>query len=140
MEDTKHISSKRTYFLGSLVVLMGLFYMLIGLGIINTTIPFRCAPAWIVFCAGLAFALAGVAIINNHKIKSLQDILGISIVGVMLVVSGWVSFGPPSPPGCVSGSFLFGDPDKSARIFFGIGFIALLLFFILGVKSIWKKK
>lgn len=152
------MSPKGILFVAIPVILGGLFFVLMGLGVIQAD-PEPAGnegPRWLVVCAGLVFVLGGAALINGYlfgkgvnpdgsfktdtseKVKSIQNTLGLGIIGIMLSISGWISFGPGERK--CSGELPFGNPELSCRIAFGISSEILLFILIYGIKSALKKK
>jgi hypothetical protein len=146
------LPKKSAWFLGSIFILAGLWIILIGLEILPVDPSKVHAPLWVIFCAGLVFALCGTAVINGYAFSSsnvlISDLVGLSIVGLMLVINGWVAFGPGERHFTAgrNSSFGAGIPVSSGqgRFFFGIGFVFLLAFFIYGtvnsIKKLMKRK
>ncbi|HTY45867.1 MAG TPA: hypothetical protein VMD52_07760 [Patescibacteria group bacterium] len=148
----KQLSKKGAWFLGSIFITAGLWIILISLKILPVDPSKVHAPLWIIFCAGLVFTLCGTAVINGYAFSSpnvlISDLAGLSIVGLMLVIDGWVAFGPGERHFTTgkNSSFGAGIPVSSGegRFFFGIGFVFLLAFFIYGtvnsIKKLMKEK
>jgi hypothetical protein len=145
--NEKQLSQKGAWFLGSIFILAGLLIMLISLKILPVDPSKVHAPLWVIFCAGLVFSLSGTAIINGYAFSSpnvlISNLVGLSIVGLMLVITAWVAFGPGErnfTTGSDS-SFGAGAPIGSGqgRFFFGIGFVFLAGFFIYGTVTSIKK-
>jgi len=146
----KRLSPKSAIFWGTIIILLGLTVILLELGIIPVETSEIHTPGWVIICGGLLFVLGGVAIINGYvfskngvlNINPIQNFLGIAMVGLMMIITGWVAFGPGernfttnsslSQNGQISGG--------TGRIIFGIGFILLLIFFIYGIKNALKKR
>jgi hypothetical protein len=145
----KQPSKKGAWFLGNIFILAGLWIMLIGLKILPVD-PLKVhAPLWVIFCAGLVFALCGTALINGYAFSSpnavISDLTGLSIVGLMLAIFGWVAFGPGErhfAAGRNSSFVAAGTPISSGqgRFIFGVAFILILAFFIHGIVYIIKKR
>lgn len=58
------------------------------------------APAWVQICIGLLFIIAGLDIVLDYGIgqamrgvQALNYLLGTTLVGLMMVIFGWVAFG-----------------------------------------------
>jgi hypothetical protein len=108
------------------------------------------APGWIIACAGLVFVLSGAAVINGYALSkntalyssAIQYFLGMGIVGLMLIICGWVAFGPGERHFTVSSTFSTAAPtsERSGRIVFGIGFLMIFALFANGIISSIKKK
>ena len=82
---------------------MGLFIILVAAGLIPAEERSFHAPRWIVGAAGLAFVLAGLAILTIPRGGSLEpagrvtlisSLLGGSIVGLLALIINWIAFGP----------------------------------------------
>jgi len=96
---------------GGVFILSGILPVLGGLGMIDLH-PTEGTPGWMGVCAGLAFMLAGLAVINGYAIGGgvgpdgnllpdtpfpvvlLQHVLGLAIMALMTTMAGWIAFGP----------------------------------------------
>jgi hypothetical protein len=96
---------------GLFFVAAGVVPVLGGLGLIDLK-PTEGTPGWMGVCAGLAFVLAGAAVINGYAIGGgvgpdgnllpgtpfgvllAQHLLGLGIMGLMTTMAGWIAFGP----------------------------------------------
>ena len=144
LNDEKQLSVKQAWIFGSIFILAGLAIILLGFGVIHADPKSFHAPHWIIVCAGLMFTLGGISVINGYAFTKpniiISDILGMSIVGLMTIVSGWTAFGPGERHFTTTSTFYNGpSSESSGRIVFGIGFILLLIFFIYRSISIIKK-
>lgn len=85
--------------IGLLTAGLGLFFVLISLGIIPASRSQAPAPLWIGGLAGLAFLLAGVAVATARPGAApgsvmTNPVLGGAIFALMVVIANWVAFGP----------------------------------------------
>lgn len=146
--NSKQLSQKQVWFFGSIFIFAGLMIILLALGVIRADPSTIHAPMWIIVCAGLVFLLGGVAVINGYAFSSpnliISDILGMSIVGIMTLICGWIAFGPGERHFTSTSSFLFSKTTTSGnsgqgRFVFGFAFFLMLIFFIYGTMSSIKK-
>ena len=133
---------------GALVSLTGLMILFIALDIIPTDPAKFQAPHWVVGAAGLAFFLAGIAVITgpppgtpeaaaatSHFTSWWSFALGFGIVGSLAAVANWIAFGPGPrrfqggiaiPFVAVSGP----SSEWSGRALFGVGAVLTDLFLL----------
>lgn len=150
--NPKQLTPKQAKFFGALLSLFGIVVSLIGLGVIPAQASQQNSPGFIIVCAGLIFILGGYAVINmynspqgpnqlSQKAKLTQDILALGIVGLLCVISAWVSFGPGTRQFTESSGLNspgVSTSSQNGRIAFGVGFFLLLIFFIYGCKRVWQ--
>lgn len=99
---TRPLSPRATAWVGTLCALMGLVILFVALGIIPTDESNFHAPHWVVGAAGLAFFLAGLAILIGPPPGAPEPsrttwpsfLLGLGVVGALAAVFNWVAFGP----------------------------------------------
>ena len=143
--------------MGLVFIAAGIVPMLFGLGVITPPTPAdgTPTPAWIGTGAGLMFVLAGLAVILDYgiaggvgpdgdlkpgtplAIRGINLLLGMSIVGLLTAISGWVAFGPG--PRTFSSTIVLPfmwrhNPHASemgGRIAFGFGTLLMALMFVL---------
>ena len=117
-------------------------------------------PLWILLCAGLAFFLAGTAILlqafghaNDQGefpadapswLRGMQYLIGVAIFASFGAIGSWIAFGPGER--AFSGSFFFLSGEANAlvgRAAFGIGavivWICTIVFAVLGAKAVRKE-
>jgi hypothetical protein len=125
---------------------MGTLIMLVALGAVGELRPTD-APPWVVFCAGLVFALAGLAVIVGYgvapgvtadgdlapdtptSVRVVQYTLGLGITVGLSLVTTWVAFGPG--PRSFSGTGPLGSGpvgEVVGRAWFGAGAVLLWAF------------
>jgi hypothetical protein len=134
------------YFAAAVAMIAGAFFFAVGAGLL----PIAGGPSnlhgplWLVLCAGLAFFLAGVAILiqllghaNDSGyfpartplwLRAMQYLIGLGIFVCFGAISSWVAFGPGERH--FSGTFMFGDASTNAaigRVAFGTGAIIIWL-------------
>ena len=141
-------SPQSTTWIGALVSLTGLGILFVALDIIPTDPKKFEAPHWVVGAAGLAFFLAGIAVITapppgtpeaaaaGSRFTSWWTFaLGLGIVGSLAAVANWVAFGPGPrkfqggiaiPFVAVSGP----TNEWTGRAVFGIGAVLTDLFLL----------
>jgi hypothetical protein len=118
-------------------------------------------PLWIVFCAGLAFFLGGVAVLiqvlgranANGELPAAaptwlpiaQYLVGVVIFAAFAMIGSWIAFGPGART--FSGSFLFFDATTNAaigRTAFGIGailtWLATIAFAVSGARKLRARR
>src|SRR5262245_1026429 len=155
MSERTQLSPKAAIVVGLVVALMGLLVIGMALHIIPTDRPAD-APPWVGFAAGLAFVLAGAAIIVGFAIAGgaapdgdlppgppfgvqlTQYLLGLGIVGLLTAIGAWVAFGPGPRHFTVTGLPLLSPRAQEAlgRVTFGVGAVlCALVFVVLGVVS-----
>ena len=99
---SRPLSPGATAWAGALCALMGLAILLVALRIIPIDEAKFHAPHWVVGAAGLAFFLAGLAILTGPPPGAPEAarttwrtfLLGLGIVGALAAVFNWVAFGP----------------------------------------------
>lgn len=151
--DANQLSPKGAFVMGALFVASGLMPILMSLGVITPTNATPGTPAWVGFCAGLLFVVAGFTIMLDYgvaggvgpdgdlkagtpfAIRVANLILGLTIVGLMTAVFGWVAFGsgPRAFSTSISLPFFFStraSGELSGRIAFGAGTVLLALMFV----------
>jgi len=137
---------KNKYFIGAAAMAAGAYFFAVGASLLP--IPGGPAnlhgPLWLVLCVGLAFFLAGVAIViqvfghaNDSGdlpasapfwIRLLQYLIGLAIFICFGLIGTWVAFG--SGERHFSGTIPLAEPAVNAaigRIVFGIGAVIVWL-------------
>jgi hypothetical protein len=134
---------KEMLVIGSIAGGAGLFFVLIGLGIVPPPGGQKAlhAPLWVVFCAGLAFFLGGGALLLHvasgakptdddfpadapHWMRVVRYLAMVAIFVSFAAIGSWVAFGPGERAFTVSAPFGSGPArDIVGRIAFGIGAI-----------------
>jgi hypothetical protein len=149
--------------IGTVATAVGLYFSLVGAGALP--IPGGPnnlhAPLWVVFCAGLAFLLAGVAILMHGAgytdqngalpagapqwLRVFQFLLGVTIFAALGAIASFIAFAPG--PREFSGSGLGVEAPVSAtigRIAFGIGAIMIwlctLAVIVSGVRGLFSRQ
>ena len=143
------LSPKAAVALGLLLVLMGF----LGIGVALRIIPVDASgetPQWVGVAAGLAFVLAGAAIIVGFAIaggaapdgdlppgtpfavRLTQYLLGLGIVGLLTAIGAWVAFGPGHRQFTITGLPVVGPRTGEAlgRAAFGVGTVLSAVVFI----------
>ena len=153
---------KKLIVVGTLAGAAGLYFLLVGAGLLP--IPGGPknvhGPLWLVLCAGLAFFLAGVAIVllafggaNDQGefpadtpawFRVVQYLIGLAIFASFGAIGSWVAFGPGER--VFSGSFLFFSAETNAQIgrtVFGIGavivWLCTLAFAVAGARKLLQR-
>lgn len=155
-------------------VLVGLAFMacgappvLIGLGILAPAGLDPATPPWVAICAGLMFVVAGLVIVLDYAvaggvgpdgdvkpgtpfaIRVANLLLGMTILGLLIAVFGWVSFG--SGPRRFSSTLWlpfmtrrWASGDLPGRILFGAGTVLMVVMFIcctfVGIERLFRAR
>lgn len=152
MAGSSSLTPRGALILGLLFAACGIAPILSGLGAIPIR-PTADTPGWVAVCAGVVFVLGGAAVINGYAIgggagadgdlptntpfgvRLVQYLIGLFIVGLMTVISGWIAFGPGERhfSTTVAGPFFarrWAGGDLSGRIAFGAGTVLLVAMFL----------
>jgi hypothetical protein len=140
MNRQQPLTSKYAMGIGALFAAIGLYFVLVGLGLLPVPGGPRNlhAPYWVVACAGLVFFLGGAAVFipatagdlpaNGEMPKNAprwmhftQYLFGLVIYLCFALIASWVAFGPGSRS--FSGTVPVGE--IGGRIAFGIGALAM---------------
>jgi hypothetical protein len=141
MSDKRPATAKEMLVIGLIAGGVGLYFALIGLGIVPPPGGKKAlhAPLWIVFFAGLVFLLGGGALLLHlmSGAKSTDDdfpasapwwmrvVRYLAMVAIFVsfaLIGSWVAFGPGERAFTVSAPFGSGPAgDIVGRIAFGIG-------------------
>ena len=161
MSQAKPLSPRGTFLCGLLAVGMGLFLLLVGLGVVKPDRNAMHAPLWIAAVAGVAFMLAGISIAVGaiHGVSETGElpkdtgwwmrlfytVIGVIIAGALASIGSWVAFGPGPRAFSGTGLFLL-SPEASAmvgRVAFGIGaavtWLITIAFAVSGVRKLFGK-
>jgi hypothetical protein len=134
--------------MGVVFILSGVLPVLGGLGMIDLH-PTEGTPGWMGVCAGLAFILAGLAVINGYAIAGgvgpdgnlvpdtpfliilTQHVLGLGIMLLMTTMTGWIAFGPGERHFSMAIALPFiarasQSGELSGRIAFGVATVLLV--------------
>ncbi|MGB6351669.1 MAG: hypothetical protein WBG10_16760 [Pseudolabrys sp.] len=147
MSEPAPASTRGNYYCAVVALITGTYFFVLGAGLLP--IPGgpknMHGPQWLVMCVGLAFFLAGVAIVIQtvghanqatgdlpaeapRWMRAMQHLLGLTICVCLGAVASWVAFGPGERQ--FSGSFLFFDRETNAiigRTAFGVGAVIIWL-------------
>ena len=158
------LSPRAAVALGLVVSGMGALIILLAAGIIPGAEAAREAPRWVVASAGLAFVLAGAAMIVGYAVaggvapdgdlpagtprwvRATQYLLGLGIISALCAVATWVAFGPGPRAFTVTLPFVGRGPgdETVGRAVFGIGavlmWVFLLVFVVVSVRRIRRNK
>jgi len=161
---TTSLSPRAAVALGLVVSGMGVLIVLLAVGIIPGAEASLEAPRWVVASAGLAFVLAGAAMIVGYAVaggvgpdgdlpagtprwvRVTQYLLGLGIISALGAVATWVAFGPGPRAFTVTLPFIGRGPgdETVGRAVFGIGavlmWIFLVVFVVVSVKRIRRNK
>jgi hypothetical protein len=140
--------------LGLVVAAMGLVIVLLAVGLMAPgTAMSDQTPRWVGVCAGLAFVLAGAALIigfavaggagpdgdlppgTPRGIRLTQYLLGLGIVGSLAAIASWIAFGPGPRTFTTTGPLLGWGPasETVGRAVFGLGAVLIWIFFVVFV-------
>jgi hypothetical protein len=132
-------SPRTTLVYGLLAVAMGLFLLLMSVGVVPMRPRPGDGPLWVAAVAGLCFVLAGISVAVGaiHGVSETGElpkdtgwwmrlfytVIGVTIVGALACIGSWVAVGP--------GPRAFGGPgmillsqeanDMTGRVIFGFG-------------------
>lgn len=158
------LSPKAAVALGLAVSAMGALIVLLAAGVIPGGDASREAPRWVVAAAGLAFVLAGAAMIVGYAVaggaapdsdlppgtprwvRVTQSLLGLGIIAALAAVGTWVAFGPGPRAFSVTLPFVGRGPgdETVGRVAFGIGavlmWIFLVVFVVVSVRRIRRNR
>jgi hypothetical protein len=146
MDRQQQMSAKSIFTLGLAATGAGLYFVLVSIGILPIPGGERAlhGPLWIVFCAGLAFLLAGLALLIRvvagesaedgelppsapRWLRFAQYLFGLAIFGCFGLIGSWIAFGAGPRHFSMSG-FLIGNPGEMfGRMLFGIGAVVIWL-------------
>jgi hypothetical protein len=140
MSNSTPATHKEMIGIGALSGAIGLYFMLIGVGVLPVPGGPRNlhAPLWVGFLAGLVFFLGGVAALLQGIGKAnaqgelsagapawmtaAQQLIGVAIFASFAMIGSWIAIG--GDPRQFSGSFMgLGIGVSIARVAFGIGAI-----------------
>lgn len=112
---------------------MGAIVIAAATGFIEAAPRSMSAPREVVFCAGLAFALAGVLLLSGRRLAApVGGVVGAMLVTALALIPTWVAFGSGTRRFGGSGNaiaLLFGwDPAMLGRIVFGVGAVLMWLY------------
>jgi hypothetical protein len=149
MSDRTQRSPKAAVVFGLVFAVAG--FLVIGMALRIIPADSTGDPRWIGVAAGLAFVLAGAAIIVGFAVaggaapdgdlppgtpfgvRLTQYLLGLGIVGLLTAIAAWVAFGPGPRQFNVTGLPFLGPKAGEAmgRAAFGIGAVLSAAFFVL---------
>lgn len=150
---TTPLSPRAAVVLGLVIGAMGGLIVLLAAGMIPGGDEKLEAPRWVVACAGLAFVLAGAAMIVGYAVAGgvgpdgdlpagtarwvwvTQSLLGLGIVGALASVATWVAFGPGPRAFTVTLPLVGQGPgdETFGRAVFGVGAVLMWVFFVVFV-------
>jgi hypothetical protein len=139
-------SPRAAVVLGLITTATGVALVLLAAGLVPDAS--RAAPRWVVAAAGLMFALCGVAMIvgyavagavgpdgdlppgTSRRVRLIQYLLGLGIVGCMAAIATWIAFGPGPRAFTVTLPFIGRGPgdETVGRAVFGAGAVLLWVF------------
>jgi hypothetical protein len=163
MAKPKSAAPKEMIVAGIVALAPGLYFVLVGAGVLP--IPGGPGnlhgPLWIVLSAGLAFFVAGIAVLlqafggaddqgefpagSPMWLRLVQYLMGVAIFVSFAAIGSWIAFGPGERS--FSGSFFFLSSDVNAtigRTAFGIGaiitWLGALTFAVLGARKLFGSR
>jgi hypothetical protein len=162
MAERKHTSSKEMLLIGCIAGLAGLYFLLVGAGVLPIPGGPRNlhAPLWVVLAAGLAFFLGGTAVVlqafgcANEQgefpvgapfwLRATQYLIGVAILASFGTIGGWIAFGPGERAFSGSLGFLSGNvSDAIGRTAFGLGalmiWLAAIGFAVAGARKLFRR-
>lgn len=136
--------------LGAITAAMGAYFVLVSLGILPPPGEKNPRdPLWLVFCAGLAFLLGGIAVVTRafagdaaqegelpgtapRWVRVIQHLIALAITACLAAIGTWIAVGQGPRSFGISAPFLEmrGGGATFGRVMFGIGALVTWLFFI----------
>lgn len=117
----KELTNKQKTLASIAFSLMGVFIVLLSLGVISTDEADKHAPDWVIGACGAIFLITGIMIKTGDRGRR-SDFLGGFLLLAFGLVGGWVAvFGSGEH---MSGGFAFASQDSNitlARLVFGLG-------------------
>jgi hypothetical protein len=162
MAERAPASSKAMIVIGCIAGLAGLYFMLLGAGVLPGPGGPRNlhAPLWVVLGAGLAFFLAGAAVVlqalgrANRQgefpagapfwLRATQYLIGVAILASFGAIGGWIAFGPGERAFTGSAGLFSGDVSAGiGRAAFGVGalitWLATIAFAVSGARKLFRR-
>jgi hypothetical protein len=155
------MSSRGTLIAGLLAAGMGIFPILIGLGVVPVDERSVHAPMWIAIAAGLMFLLAGISIAvgalqgaspsgelpenTGWWLRLFYYLLGLVVAGLLASIGSWVAFGRGDRSFGGTGMFLLSREANAVagRIIFGFGavltWLCVLGLVVSGARKLFSK-
>ena len=158
------LTGRQAIVVGLLTVACGFFPILVGFGVLHPDSPLT-VPGWLPIAAGLVFVCGGFAVILDYGIaggvgpdgdfvqgtpqyvRITNLIIGLTIVGLMIALFGWVAFGPGPREFSETVAIPFLGAQRrsgelTGRIAFGFGTVLLVVAFVgcgvTGVKRLFR--
>ncbi len=163
MAEPRPASLREMIVIGSIAGLAGLYFILVGAGVLPVPGGPRNlhGPLWILLGAGLVFLLGGAAVVlqalgraNVHGefpadalfwLRATQYLIGVAILTSLAAVGSWIAFSQGER--AFSGSFGFFSGDVSAaigRTAFGIGalitWLGTIAFAVAGARKLFSRR
>lgn len=162
MAERTHAPSKEMIVIGCIAGLAGLYFLLVGAGVLPIPGGPRNlhAPLWIVLAAGLAFFLGGAAVVlqafgcANERgefpagapfwLRATQYLIGVVILASFGAIGSWIAFGPGERAFSGSLGFLSGNVSGAiGRTTFGLGalmiWLAAIGFAVAGARKLLRR-
>jgi hypothetical protein len=162
MRNNKPASPRTAFVCGLIAIGMGLFLLLVGLGVIPVNPRSVHGPMWTISAGGVAFMLAGLSISVGaiHGVSPTGDlpentgwwmrlfyyVVGLAIVGALASIGTWVAFGAGERNFSGTGFFLLSSEGRNTagRIIFGFGAVLTWLIAVVlavsGARKLFKRK
>jgi hypothetical protein len=164
---TSQLSRRGAVLMGLLFVICGLPPILIAFGVVPSANSEPGTPDWVPVCAGLLFIVAGLTIMLDFAIadgvgpdgdfrpgtpfaiRLGNFVLGMTIIGLMIPIFGWVAFGrgPRHFSSTVSLPFMAvrgAGGELSGRIAFGAATLLMVAMFVgctaVGIERLWRAR
>jgi hypothetical protein len=146
MQRQEPASARTMLFIGLIATGIGLYFVLVAFGVLPIPGGSRNlhGPLWVVFCAGLAFLLAGLTVLTRvaaggdrlegelpasapRWLRMMQYLFMLAIFACFGAIGSWIAFGAGPRHFSMSG-FLIGNPGEMfGRAVFGIGAVLIWL-------------
>ena len=164
MSDKRPATRKEMLVIGLIAGGAGLFFVLVGLGIVPPPGGTKAlhAPLWVVFCAGLTFLLGGGALLLHlmsgakptdddfpagapQWMRVVRYLAMVAIFVSFAAIGSWVAFGPGDRAFTVSVPFGSGPASEIVgRVAFGIGaiitWLCTIVVAVIGARKLFPRE
>ncbi|MFN1835737.1 hypothetical protein AB2B38_010775 [Balneola sp. MJW-20] len=135
----KELSARGVAGISLVFMLTGMFFILLGLGVIPADDESFNAPRWVVRLSGMVFFIGGLMIWNGNN-SALNDLLGGVLVLIFGVIGAWVALNGDAAD--FSGGIpLIGKENNVilSRIMFGTGSVICLIISLYAFRIFFRK-
>jgi hypothetical protein len=162
MAEPRSASSREMIVIGCIAGLAGLYFILVGAGVLPVPGGPRNlhGPLWILLGAGLVFLLGGAAVVLQALgranvegelpadapfwLRAIQYLMGIAILTSLGAIGSWIAFGQGERAFSGSSGFFSGDVSAAiGRTAFGIGalitWLGTIAFAVSGARKLFGR-